>query len=261
MKLFSFLCISLIFTSCFKTAQEIRKEKEQQIQVQQSSQMIAELTLQIRDLQTQLANTTGQIQEIDYNTKTKTEQTAMTFSQTIEQLSEQVKILTEENKQNKSKIEGLEKEIAGQKEYINNVNTTLEKIAKSTNDSSDSSASSGSLVQQAHKAFEKNQQKKALTLYEEVLAQGKINNRQKNHVRFNLGLLNYWKKDYDKALVYFSQIYTKWPKSSWAPRCLLYIGRSFKKQKKVEEANATFQELIKKYPSSNHAKTAKQEIK
>lgn len=255
MKLVALLPLLLIFTSCFKTAEEIKREKQRDTQIQQSSQMIAELTLQLRDLQTQLANATGQIQEIDHNTKTKTEETALTFTQTVAQLSEQVKVLTEENKQNKIKIEALEKEVEGQKKYIKSVNSTLGKIAGPTK------SSSSSKLSQAHKAFEKNKQKKAMRLYEEVLAEGKVNNRQKNHARFNIGLLHYWKKDYDKALVYFSQIYTKWPKSSWAPRCLLYIGRSFKGQKKIAEASATFEELIKNYPKSKHAESAKKEMK
>lgn len=255
MKFALLLALSLTLTSCFKTAEEIKREKQREIQIQQSSQMIAELTLQVKDLQTKLANATGQIEEIDHNTKTKTEETAMTFTQTIASLSEQVKVLTAENQQNKAKLEALEKEFNSQKKYIKSVNSTLGKIAGPTK------KSSSNKLKAAHKAFEKNQQKKAIALYQEVIASGKINARQRNHAQYNLGLLHYWKKDYDNALVYFSKIYTKYPKSSWAPKCLLYIGRSFAKQKKSAEANATFQELIEKYPKSSSAKKAKKEIK
>ena len=255
MKLTLLIVLSLITTSCFKTAEEIKREQQRNIQIEQSSQMVAELTLQVKDLQTKLANATGQIEEIDHNTKTKTEETTMTFTQTIAQLSEQVKVLSQENKQNKIKIEALEKEVESQKKYIKNVNSTLGKIAEPTK------SSSGNKLQAAHKAFEKNQQSKAITLYQEALSEGKINARQRNHARYNLGLLHYWKKDYDNALVYFSKIYTKYPKSSWAHKCLLYIGKSFKGQKKTAEANATFEELIKKYPKSSSAKKAKKEMK
>ena len=113
----------------------------------------------------------------------------------------------------------------------------------------------------AHKAFEANKQKKAKELYLQVLAEDKVNNAVKNHVFYNLGLLNYWSKKYDDALVYFSKIYTKYPKSSFAPASLLYIGRSFKNQNKTDEAKATFEELIKNYPKSRHAKSAQKELK
>lgn len=255
MKFISLLTLSMLLTSCFKTAEEIKKEQQRDTQIKQSSQMVAELTLQVRDLQTKLANATGQIEEVEHNTKTKTEETTMTFTQTIASLSEQVKALSDESKINKTKIAALEVEVESQKKYIKNVNKTLGKIAGPTK------RSSSSKLKIAHKAFEKNQQKKATKLYLDVLNSGKINARQKNHVRYNLGLLHYWKKDYNNALVYFSQIYTKYPKSSWAPKCLLYIARSFRGQKKMAESNATYNELIAKYPKSSSAKSAKKEKK
>lgn len=249
------LALPLLLSSCFKTAEEIRIEKQRDTQIKQSSQMVAELTLQVSDLQTKLANTTGQIEEVEHNSKTKTEETTMTFTQTIASLSEQVKILTQENEQNKVKLASLEKDFESQKKYIKSVNRTLGKIAGPTK------KSSSNKLKSAHKAFEKNHQKKAIALYLEVLNEGKINARQRNHVRYNLGLLYYWRKDYGNSLTYFSKIYTKYPKSSWASKCLLYIARSFKGQKKLAEANATYSELIAKYPKSSSAKKAKKEVK
>ena len=68
-------------------------------------------------------------------------------------------------------------------------------------------------------------------------------------------------KKYDDALVYFSKIYTNYPKSSFAPRSLLYIARCFNKLGKKDESKASYQELIDNYPKSSHAKTAKKEMK
>ncbi len=255
MKLITLLVLPLILTSCFKTAKEIKREKQRDTQIRQSSQMVAELTLHVKDLQTKLANATGQIEEVEHNTKTKTEETALTFTQTIASLSEQVKVLTQQSQQNKIKLAALEKEVESQKQYIKSVNKTLGKIAGPTK------KSSSNKLKSAHKAFEKNQQKKAISLYLDLLNTGKVNARQRNHIRYNLGLLYYWKKDYNNALVYFSKIYTKYPKSSWASKCLLYIARSFKGQKKAAEANATYAELVKKYPKSSSAKKAKKEMK
>lgn len=254
-KIITLISITFLLTSCFKTAEEIKREKQRDIQIRQSSQLVAELTLQVRDLQTRLASTSGQIEEIDHKNKTQTEKTTMTFTQTIAQLSEQVKILSQENQTNKLSIAVLSKEIKQQKKYIAKVTGTLSKMAGPTK------SSSKTKLKKAHKAFEKNQQKKALSLYLAVLSEKKVNAAQRNHIRYNVGLLYFWKKKYDNALTYFSKIYTKFPRSSWAPRSLLFIARSFKAQKKKAEANATYLELISKYPKSSQAKTAKKENK
>jgi TolA-binding protein len=250
-KILILLSISLITTSCFKTAEQIRRDKvvdNMEIQVKQSSGLVADLTMQVSDLQTRLANATGQLEEIDHKS-------TQTFTQTIAQLSQQVSIMTKENIETKNKILELTQELESQKKFISKVTGTLTKMA------SPSKSSSGNKLKTAHKAFEKNQQNKALNLYLEVLQENKINARQKNHVSYNIGLLYSWKKEYDSALGYFSPIYTNWPKSSWAPRALLQIARTFKKQGKNDEANATYEELVSKYKDSSQAKTAKKELK
>lgn len=257
-KILLLLSLSLFFTSCFKTAEEIRREKmvdQMSIQLKQSSQLVADLTMQVSDLQTRLANTSGQLEEIDHKTTTKSQEAAMTFSQTIAQLAEQVTALTAENNENKKQIHILSQEVDAQKKYISKLTGTLTKITGPTKSSSQSK------LKQAHTAFEKNDQDKALSLYLEVLEEGKINARQKNHVNYNIGLLYYWSKKYNDALTHFSPIYTNWPKSSWAPRALLQIARSFDKLGKKEEAKATYEEIITKYAKSSQAKTAKKEIK
>jgi TolA-binding protein len=263
MKIILLLSLLVVSTSCFKTAEEIKREQQMETQVNQSSQMVAELTLQLKDLQTKLANATGQIEEVGHHAKTQTEQTTMTFTQTIAQLSEQVKALTEENKQNKLKISALEKEVESQKDYIQKVNSTLSKMAggSSSSKSSKVSAASSNSLADAHKLFEKSKQKEALELYLQLIDSGKLSAANANHAYYNTGLLYFWKKDYDNALIYFSKIYTKYPKSSWAPRSLIQIARSFKAQGKTAEANATYEEFLKNYPKDNLAKEAKEEMK
>lgn len=219
----------------------------------QSASLTAELQMKMNELQNKLASTSGQIEEIDYKATTNNQETTKTLSQTIASLSEQVKILNKENTENKAEIQKIQSELDAQKQYVSKLTGTLTKIA------GPSKSSSASGIQEAHKAFEKNDQKEATKLYEQVLAEGKINNREKNHVRYNLGLMSYWNKKYDDALSYFSSIYTKWPKSSWAPRALLQIARTFKKQNKKDEANATYDEIIQKFASSSQAKKAKEE--
>lgn len=248
------LVLSIMFSSCFKTAEEIKREKLIDQQLDQSSKIIANLTIQLSDLKGGLATTSGQIEEIDHKRKQYSEEQKLTYSQSIAQLTEQVKNLTEEHLKTQSQVANLSKQVQTQKKYISKVTGALSKM-------NDSPPSGKNLLKKAHKSFEKNKKKQALTLYHQVLQESKISNAQKNHVYFNIGLLNFWNKKYNDALVYFSKIYTKYPKSSFAPRSLLYIARSFNKTNKADAANASYAELIKNYPKNKHADTARKEMK
>ncbi len=240
--------------SCFKTAEEIQRNKmvdQMGLQLEQSSKLVAELTQQVTDLQTRLATTTGQIEEIDHKNQKTTAEQRQTLEQSIAQLQEQVKVLSIQSSENQKMLATLQSELNSQKQYSKKVARTLGKIAKD---------SRGPTIKDAHKLFEKNKLKEAEEAYLLVLDEGKINAAQRNAVRYNLGLINYWNKKYEDAAAYFSKIYTKWPKSSYAPRSLLYIARSMDKSGKKAEAKAVYEELISKYPKSSHAKTAKKEM-
>lgn len=251
------LWILLLLTSCFKTADQIKREKavdQMSVQLEQSSQMVAELTQQVNNLQNSLANTTGQIQEIDHFQKKSTEEQTLAMHQSISQLQAQVKALAEEEAENKKRIALLNSELEEQKKYTRKITKSLSKLAAS------SSADRGATYAQANKLFEASKMSEAKAAYLDVLEAGKINAAQRNAVWYNLGLINYRDKKYDDAVTYFSKIYTKWPRSSYAPRALLYIARSFAKDGKTAEANAAFSEVIKNYPDSSQAKAAKKEI-
>lgn len=254
-KFFVFIIISFMLQSCFKTAEQIRREKQVDHQLAQSSRIIADLNIKIEELQGRLAQATGQIEEIDHKATKSNQEQKMSFSETLAQLQEQVRILSEENQKNKTQIAELNEQVSSQKKYIKKVNSTLTGINKK------STSTSQSTLKKAHKAFDKKQRKTAKKLYLQVLSEGKINNAVKNHVYYNLGLIEYYYGKYDDALAYFSKIYTKYPRSSYAPKSLLYIGRSFKKSKRKDEATATFEELIKNYPKSKQAAEAKKELK
>lgn len=248
------LFVPFIFISCFKTSEEIRREKMVDQQLEQSSKIIANLTSEITELKTSIASTSGQIEEIDFKTTQSNQKQEQTFQESLKQLQEQVKVLISQNEEKDKEIDTLKTEINSLKSYVNNVNKSLNKIIGPTK------KSSASKLQQAHRAYEKNQQAKAINLYKEVLSENKINAAQRNHVFYNLGLLHYWKKDFNQSLVYFSKIYTKYPKSSFAARSLYYIGLNFKRLGKTDESKASFQELIQNYPKSSQAKKAKKEL-
>lgn len=253
--LISVIALSLLSTGCFKTAEDIAREKkvdQMSAQLEQSSKLVADLTQQVRDLQGGLASTTGQIQEIDHLQKKSTEQQAQSLTQSIAQLQAQVKALSEENEQNKKLIASLSDELDAQKAYTRKVSRSIGKLA---------SSSQGPTYNSANKLFEASKLKEAKEAYLQVLDDGKINAAQRNLVWHNLGYINYREGQYDNAMTYFSKIYTKYPNSSYAPKALIYIARSFDKTGKKAEARATYQEVINKFPKSSQAKDAKKEMK
>lgn len=255
--LFALTIVSFIFTGCFKSAEEIRREKmvdKMSTQLEQSSRLVATLTQQVKDLQSRLDSTSGQLEEIGHKTSTSQQETQQSINQTTAQLAEQVNILKEEVQANKVTMQSINATLTAQKKYLKKINKTLASLGN------DSSSNSTSTLKSAHKAFEQNKQKLAVDLYQQVLSAGKINSAQRNHVWHNLGLIDYWNKRYSDAAVWFSKIYTKFPKSSWAPRSLLYIARCFNKNGKKAEAQATYSQLIKQYPKSKYVQTANEEM-
>jgi len=253
-KTVSILTLSLLLTSCFKTAAELKRERDIDSQLTQSSRIIAELTSQVSELKGGLASNSGQLEEYDHRSKTNAEVQQVNFSQTVAQLSEQVKVLIEDNKLTQSQVAALSQDVKKQQNFIKKVTGTLSTMSSTPK-------TGKSLLNQAHKNFEKNHLTKAMPMYERVLSENKINNSQKNHVYFNLGYIKFHKKKYEEAKVYFSKIYTKYPKSSYAPRSLLYLARTFKKQNKTDVSSALFDELIAKFPKSKQAIIAKKEMK
>lgn len=256
MKISLTLLLLITLSSCFKTTEEIQREKmvdSMKKQQEQSAVLVAQLTAELQELRTRLASQTGRLEEINYKQNSTVEQTSQNFTQTTSQLAAQVSQLQKEVSANKKTLALIQIEQKKQQTYLKKLNSTLSEVTGISD-------SPQNKLKQAHDYFEKNNQSKAMDLYLEVVDAKEINEGQRNHIRFNLGLLHYWKKEYEQSSVWFSKIYTKWPKSSYAPGSLLYIARCFLKQGKNEEAKATFEQLISQYPKSRHVKNAKEEM-
>ncbi len=82
----------------------------------------------------------------------------------------------------------------------------------------------------------------------------------KNKVLHGLGIIEFFNGSPEKAMVYFSKIYTKYPKASLAPSSLLYIGRSLGKMGKKDESKQAFQKVIEDYGGTKEANEAKNEL-
>lgn len=65
-------------------------------------------------------------------------------------------------------------------------------------------------------------------------------------------------KQYDKALVYFSRLFTEHEKTGYNKNGLLFLGRTFDKLGQKEQAKQTLGELIKRFPDAKQVKAAKE---
>lgn len=255
-KIFILTFLFFISTSCFKTAEQVRREKlldNMGSQIDQSGQLVAKLTQQMNELESKMSSFNGQIEELSHAQKMTLDERLNSMTLSLKSLDEQVKALRAESDSQKSQILSLEKELNASKEYVKKVNAALASGVTSKTSSAPTTLSS------AHQAFEKGNSKEAEKLYLQILDENKISAKDKNHVYYNLGYLYYNQKNYDNSLVYHSKIYANYPKSSWAPRALLYMARSLKNLGKTKEAKGAYEELIKNFPNTPQAKSAAEE--
>ncbi len=78
--------------------------------------------------------------------------------------------------------------------------------------------------------------------------------------RYWLGDLAYGQGDFAAAATEFSQLLSDFPQTDKAPAALLKRGYCLRELGKTDEATAVFNDLISRYPDSNEAGLAKDEI-
>ena len=81
-----------------------------------------------------------------------------------------------------------------------------------------------------------------------------IDSKKKARVIHNLGIINYVKKDYKNAQIYFSKLFTEHSKNGLNSSGLYHLGDSFRLQKNTSAAKDTWELLIKTYPKSKFTK-------
>ena len=74
-------------------------------------------------------------------------------------------------------------------------------------------------------------------------------------------MIAFMDKQDEKALVYFSKLFTQYPKSPYIRNGLLFLGKTFKRSGQVEEAKETFNQLVSQFPKTRQAKEASKLLK
>jgi len=245
--LFAALTLTLLF-SC-KTREDIQREQmveSMSMQMQDSQQLNANFSVRLQNIEERITNVTGQVEEDQHKTK-------QTLDSRIQSLEERLKLIEGTQKSQTDSLSELSKDMAAQKKYINEVLSTLKGMSGKKN----AKSTKKSLYWQTMGDYKKGRYQEAKQGLLTLLDQKKVSGGQKARVIHNLGMIAYMDKENDKALSYFSKLFTEFPKTGYNKNGLLFLARTFKRLNKNEEAKQTLNELISRWPKAGQVKEAK----
>jgi TolA-binding protein len=221
-------------------------------QMESSQGLLADMVSQMKDMQSQLDKMNGRLEVLEHKNQN-------IDLEALKKMNENVTLLQTQQQNDSTQLTQIQNELKEQRAYLEKVTAGLASLSKEK-------ASSGK------KKSAKDELNSALTLIrrekfanareslEGLIDNSELSPGDVNKLFHGLGRVEYFSKNYDKALVYFSKIYTKFPKSSLAPSSLLYIGRTLKKMGKKDEAVEALNKVAEDYPKSKEASEAKKEL-
>jgi TolA-binding protein len=246
------LPLALLLAGCLKTAAQVQREQRLENMSQQlsdSQNIVADLTVMLKNLQTQIDQLNGKVEELQHQ-QANNDDTKLIKDQLV-QLSTEMKALAEGEKNQSA-------EMAQQRAFIEKVTDKLGKMGTQRGDAPASNDGAKKkpkeAVAEALGLIKKKKHAQARETLERVDRELELGPADRNKVWHALGILEQGEGKHEKALVYFSKIYTKYPQSSLAPSSLAHIAESLEKLGKKEEAAQAREELRAQYPDSPLAK-------
>lgn len=250
------LLLLLLISGC-KSQEEIKQEQmieNMSMQMVQNQKLAAELTVRVQSLEQKLNVTTGQLEEQGHEKD-------QSFNKKMEELQAAVKLqsekqtnLVERSEQDHDEMLVLKQELVDQKSFVEQVLKTLKKITGK------SKQAKLSTYDRAMKNYRKGRYKTANPLLGQLYKNKKIKGNKRARVIHNLGMIAFMNKKHADASTYFSKLYVKFPNAPYLANGLYYLGLSFQKLNKNENAIQIYKTLIKKFPKSNSSKKAKKSL-
>ncbi len=258
MKLISLISLIVLSTACIKTADQVNREKRFESmseQMKDSQGLVADLVSQMKDMQQQLDKMNGRLEEIEHRQK-------QVDPQNIAKMNETMNVMKTQQETESQQLLAIQNELKEQRAFLEKVTASLaaakESAPKETKSSKKKSARGD--LEEALADVKSNNYDDARTTLEGLIDHEDLTPGDHNKVLHGLGRVEYYTGHPDKALVYFSKIYTKFPKASLAPSSLLFIGRSLEKMGKKDEAKEAYAKVIEDYKGSKEANEAKKEL-
>jgi len=218
------------------------------VQVNQGQKLSAEYAVRLQNLEEKLTQKIGKLEDIQHEHGEK-------LSQEINSSKENLSQIRSDFKEQKKALLLIADQMENQKRYLDKLLSSLNKLAGVKPKKKRSN------YNQAMYLYKRGKYPQAQNELLKLLNNKKIKGNFKARVIHNLGMIAYMDKKYSDAVTLFSRLYTQYPKSPYTPRGLLFLGKSFKKINRGDEAKQVLRELVKNYPQSKYNKEAKKLLK
>ena len=256
-KILPLVLVAFFSTACIKTADQVNREKRfenMSEQMKDSQGLVANLVGQLKDMQNQLDRMTGKIEELEHRQ-------SKVNPENLKKMDENIIIINTQQESQSSQLTTIQNELKDQRAFLEKVTAGLAELKSAPAPTKSSKKKSvKDDLNEALDLIKSDDYADARKLLEPLIDHSDLTPGDRNKVLFGLGKVEYYTNHNDKALVYFSKIYTKFPKATLAPSSLLFIGRSLKKLGKKDEASEAFNQVVSQYPGSKEANDAKKEL-
>ncbi|MBT7609746.1 MAG: tetratricopeptide repeat protein [Bacteriovoracaceae bacterium] len=251
------ILLGLNLTSC-KTQDEIQREQQVDslsLQMVQGQQHSGENLIKIQELQEQIAKLQGSLDESTHGQKES-------LKVSIKHLEDRIVYIEESNKMLQENLESARAQIKDQRAFLDKVLKTLSKASTKKNKKIAKKKSKKKTgYNSAMELYKKKYYTKVRPIFIKMLKDKKIKGNKRARIYHNLGMIHYIKKKNEDALIYFSQLFTEYPKAIYNANGLLYMAKAFNRLKRKPESKQTLEELIKRYPKAKQVKEAKAILK
>lgn len=260
MKKTSLLLLPCVFllTSCFKTAEQIKREEmmdSMAVQMVDNQKLTSDVNQKIQSMEERLANLAGELETTGHNVKSSSEER-------FKSLEADLKIVKEQFSKLDQNYKVLESSMLEQKQYLEEVLKVLSDLSKAKPEKKGKAdkAQKKSPFEEAVAQYRAKDYKAAKPALSELVSKKALKKSEMTDALFFLGMISYDEKNYQDALVYFSKLFTDYPNSVLNANGLLHMARSFAKLKQNEQAEQAYETFIEKYPKSKHLAAAKKEL-
>lgn len=251
---FSLILLPLLFltvSSC-KTTEDIQRE-----------QMVDNLSLQVVEGQKLSASTSSRLERMEEKInalqgqiETSGHQGQENLNKELEAIKTDIASLKEENNTNHQEFKLIKNKLEEQDNFLKEVISTLEKMEGKKARGKKKVKEKGNLYQTALKNYRSGKYKASFDQFHDIL-KGRFDYKQKAHALHNIGMIEFMNKNFNQAIVLFSKLYSQYPKAPYVKNGLLFMGKSFQKINKKNEAKETYKQLIRLFPQSKQARDAK----
>lgn len=239
----------LVFISACKTREDIAREQMVDniaVQIQDNQKLSADVTVRLQQIEERINAVTGKVEETQH-------EATQSIDTKVKSVEERLTLIETNQASQAEQLKNIEGKLKEQDKYLKNVLSTLQGLSKKPT----SSKKKLSKYQQAMNHYGKGRYSQAKPILEELLDNKKLRSSQIARITHNLGMIAYMDKDNQKALIYFSKLFTKYPKTGYNKNGLLFLAKTFERLGQKEEAKQTLNELIAKFPKAKQVSKAK----